>query len=161
MTMLEPSATIASTHEENAAASCELRRLPLRSEVIQAAGRVLAEQCHAAAVQGGWWNDLITGKDLRSEPGQAVRRNIPELLCLVHSEISEALEGYRKDAKDEHLPARPAIEVELADAIIRIFDLGVGIGLDIPGAIAEKLEYNLRRLDHTHSARLASGGKKF
>lgn len=42
---------------------------------------------HAANVSAGWWTDLHTGEDLHG------KRNIGELLCLVHSEISEAIEG--------------------------------------------------------------------
>ena len=37
------------------------------------------------------------------------------------------------------------VEVELADAVIRIADLAGALGLDLGGAIAEKLEYNRNR----------------
>lgn len=53
------------------------------------------------------------------------------------------------------------LEVELADAVIRIFDTAGGLGLDLPGALAEKLAYNARRQDHKPDARKAEGGKKF
>ena len=62
---------------------------------------------------------------------------------------------------DDKLPHRPMLEVELADAVIRIFDMGGGLGLDIPGAIAEKLAYNAGRADHKIENRAAEGGKKF
>lgn len=100
-----------------------------------------------------WWTDMHTGEPLD--------RNIPEMLCLVHSEISEAMEGHRKNLQDDKLPHRKMIEVELADALIRILDLGAGLGLDIGGATEEKLAYNQTRIDHSKEARLAPGGKAY
>lgn len=100
-----------------------------------------------------WWQDLRTG--------QPIERNVGELLALVHSELSEALEGHRKDLRDAHLPARPSFEVELADAIIRILDMAGGLGLDLGGALAQKLEYNWHRADHSHEGRRAPNGKKY
>jgi hypothetical protein len=81
-------------------------------------------------------------------------------LCLIHSEVSEALEGARKGLMDSHLKHRKAEEVELADAIIRIFDLAGARKLDLYGAVVEKMEYNLHRPDHKREARAAEGGKK-
>ncbi|MEY2151126.1 hypothetical protein AB7849_09425 [Rhodanobacter sp. 115] len=128
---------------------------------VHQAAALLGTQCHEAALRAGWWHDLFTGADLRSAPGEKPRCNVPELLCLIHSEVSEALDGFRTGSPDECLPDRPALEVELADAVMRIFSLGAGIGLDLPGAIADKLDYNTHRSDHTREARLAAGGKKF
>lgn len=71
--------------------------------------------------------------------------DVPEKLCLIHSEISEALEAHRKDTMDDKLPDRTGLEVELADAIIRILDLGSALGLDIAGACIDKHEYNVTR----------------
>ena len=48
----------------------------------------LANEVHAANVAKGWWTDLKTGQDLHGT------RNIGELLALMHSEISEALEAH-------------------------------------------------------------------
>lgn len=89
------------------------------------------------------------------------KRNVGELLCLIHSEISEAMEGARKGLKDDKLPHRPMVEVELADAVIRIFDMAGGMGYDVAGAISEKLDYNANRADHKRENRAADGGKKF
>lgn len=108
--------------------------------------------CHQRAVDAGWYSDPATGK--------RIPRNIPEMLALIHSEISEALEGCRKNLQDDHLPHRSMIAVELADAMIRIGDLAGYLNCDLGGAIDEKLEYNLHRADHKPETR-ANGGKRF
>jgi ribosome-associated protein YbcJ (S4-like RNA binding protein) len=53
------------------------------------------------------------------------------------------------------------IEVELADAIIRIGDLAAYLGLDLGGATVEKLAYNSVREDHKIENRRGKNGKKF
>lgn len=53
------------------------------------------------------------------------------------------------------------LEVELADAVIRIFDLAGSKGYDLGSTISEKLAFNLNRPDHKPEARLAEGGKKY
>lgn len=124
------------------------------SDVILESGvQRLVAVCHGASVDGGWWHDLSTG--------QKLERNVPEMLCLIHSEISEAMEGYRKDLMDDKLPHRRMLEVELADAVVRIADLCGGLDLDLAGAIVEKLEYNRKRADHKPENRAKAGGKKF
>ena len=100
-----------------------------------------------------WWADPKTGEPLN--------RNVGEMIALAHSELSEALEGHRKNLMDDHLPDRPMIEVEFADAIIRILDTAYGLGLDIGAAFVAKMNYNLVRADHTNEARLAPGGKAY
>lgn len=112
--------------------------------------------CHRLAAHSGWWTDLKTGEPLTTE-----QINIGEKLCLVHSEVSEAMEGARKGLKDDHLPHRDMLEVELADAVIRILDLAGFLKLDIAGAVIEKLAYNQRRADHKLDNRKADGGKAF
>lgn len=73
-------------------------------------------------------------------------RNKGEMIALMHSELSEALEGIRKDnPPDKHCRELGNVEVELADTIIRILDYAGGFNLDVGGAIAAKLRYNRTR----------------
>jgi NTP pyrophosphatase (non-canonical NTP hydrolase) len=124
----------------------------------QAAGvaaQALTDICHGLAKAAGWWNQ----DDPRTSKANPL--HFSNKLCLVHSEISEAMEGDRKGAMDDKLPHRPMREVELADAVIRIFDLAGGYGLDLAGAIVEKLAYNQKREDHKPEVRAAAGGKGY
>ena len=121
----------------------------LQQEAINA----LVEEIHLGNISKGFYTDLTTGERLV--------RNIPELICLVHSELSEAMEGYRKNIKDDKIHHRDMIEVELADAVIRIFYLAGYLNLDLAGAMFDKLEYNKIRKDHQMENRRKIGGKKF
>lgn len=112
--------------------------------------------CHGLASRSGWWTDKATGERKTRE-----QVNVAEKLCLIHSEISEAMEGDRKDLNDDHLPHRKMIEVELADALIRILDLAGFLQLDVAGATIEKLAYNQQRVDHKLENRAAAGGKAY
>ena len=112
----------------------------------------LKDKCHEASVRGGWWHDLYTGEPLR--------RNFGELLMLIVTELAEAMEGKRKNRMDEHLPHFRSTEVEMADALIRIFDFAGGFNLDIGRALVEKMEYNAVRADHRPENRRKDDGKK-
>lgn len=79
--------------------------------------------CHDNAVAHGWWDE---------------KRPIPELLCLIHSEVSEALEAYRNE---DILGFRE----ELADIAIRLFDLAEGYSVDLEHGIELKHEKNKTR----------------
>lgn len=95
----------------------------------------LAKDAHAIALSKGWY-----GPD---------GRGIPELIALVHSELSEALECYRDGMPVqaiEVIDGKPeGFAVELADTIIRIADMAGYLGLDLDRATALKMAYNRTR----------------
>jgi|SRR5210317_765435 NTP pyrophosphatase (non-canonical NTP hydrolase) len=87
-------------------------------------------------------------------------RSIGDLIALMHSELSEALEEYRNGRTPTEVyynpdkPRKPeGIPIELADCVIRIFDFCGKYGIDLEEALNEKIIYNKSR-PHRH------GGKK-
>ena len=92
----------------------------------------LAQEIYNNAVSHGWWDK---------------EREIPEIIALCHSELSEALEEYRngkpfyyeKDGKPE------GVAVEMIDCIIRILDWAGHEDLDVDDILQWKMEYNKNR----------------
>lgn len=133
------------------------------SHHIAHCGNILMNTCHNASSAAGWWHtgagqSLAVESKSGSMLGKAL---VAQKLMLIVSEVSEAMEGHRKGLQDDKLPHRPMIEVELADAVIRIADLAGALDLDLGGAIAEKLAFNAQRPDHKPEARAAAGGKSY
>ena len=127
----------------------------LNEKIINGAS-CLASHCHQQSLNAGWWHDPETG-----EPHELTPERFAQKLCLIHSEVSEAMEGHRKSLMDDKLPHREMAEVELADAVIRIYDLAGRAGYDVIGAMVEKLTYNANRADHKPENRAQAGGKAY
>lgn len=84
----------------------------------------LIEDCYLVAKEKGWWDK---------------ERSDAEIIALMHSELSEALEAMRNHGtKDD-------IAEELADCCIRIFDYCGAKQIDLYAALVKKIEYNKTR----------------
>jgi NTP pyrophosphatase (non-canonical NTP hydrolase) len=108
-----------------------------------------ANDFHQVAVSKGFWDAYPTR--------EARIRIIPEKLCLIHSEVSEALEDYRTDKDPSERTYEGAklcgFGSEIADVVIRAMELAAALDIDIGAIIEEKHEFNKTR------SRM-NGGKK-
>jgi NTP pyrophosphatase (non-canonical NTP hydrolase) len=89
----------------------------------------LVAQCYGAALAAGWHTDLTTGQPKPLAMGTK--------LMLVVSELAEGMEGHRKGLTDDKLPHRSMLEVELADAVIRVCDTAGAASLDLSHAFVD------------------------
>lgn len=91
-----------------------------------------ARAIHENAKQHGWWDG---------------DRQLPEILCLCHSELSEALEEYRNYKPMCYMEGNKpeGIAIEMADCIIRILDWFAHEGISAEKMIKVKMDYNRYR----------------
>jgi NTP pyrophosphatase (non-canonical NTP hydrolase) len=83
----------------------------------------IAKEIHEIAKAHGWWDE---------------ERSFGEVIALIHSEASEALEAYREDNNN-------LIGEELADIIIRVLDAAEGYGFNMELEIRRKVDINKNR----------------
>lgn len=136
-----------------------MKRINTDQGILSVSQAYSADACFLATIaaeihkdNANWWKDINTG--------EALQRNVGELLMLTVCELAEAMEGSRKNIKDDHLPERLMFEVEIMDALIRLFDICAGMGLDF-NAMFEKMVYNRHRKDHKIENRKLAGGKAY
>lgn len=99
----------------------------------------ITKDVHRIAKDKGWWD---------------TERNNGEMIALIHSELSEALEILRKHPLSVSVKIDAlAIEEELADIVIRVMDMAAGMGWNVGEAIIKKIKYN--------EGRTYRHGKKF
>jgi NTP pyrophosphatase (non-canonical NTP hydrolase) len=80
-------------------------------------------EIHENAIIHGWWSG---------------KRDIPELMALLHSEVSEAFEAYRDHDME-------LFREELADVAIRLMDTAQAFGIDLEKEIMRKAAINRTR----------------
>lgn len=125
-------------------------------QALQSSLQLVLVTCHNAARQAGWWTDPKTGESVRNNP-----LCFSNKLALIHSEVSEAMEGDRKSLPDDKLPQYEMRCVELGDALIRIFDAAGGFDMPLAEATVDKLIFNAVRPDHKKEARTSENGKAY
>ena len=102
---------------------------------------------HKGARDRGWYDGELDEKSIL---------RITSMLCLMHSEISEALEDVRAGRMELSFDEKGkpiGFPSELADVIIRVLDTAEWLGIDMDRMVTVKNEFNETR-PYKH------GGKK-
>ena len=111
----------------------------------------LSAAAHLNSRSKGFWDNRDKVVDACIKAGGATLEQVAmkmidgQQIALMHSELSEALEGSRKNLQDDHLPQFSMMEAELADVVIRIMDHAGAFSLRVGEAIIAKMEYNSGR----------------
>lgn len=112
--------------------------------VYKASLFILGRQILEINKANGW--DCLKPLDWPCHPDEIEKiRKIATLLALIHSEVSEALEGMRAFNKAN-------FQEELADVLIRVLDVATGLGIDMDAEVQAKLEKNKTR-GHKHGGK--------
>lgn len=95
-----------------------------------------------------WWTALAESvAQINKEHGfYDENPNKAEMIALMHSELSEALEALRHDnPPDAHCPKHSSLAVELADCVIRIMHFDARFEVGVVDALLDKVEFNRTR----------------
>lgn len=120
----------------------------IKEEVINS----FIQECHKTSIEKGFYDNVNPNDE----------RFIGTQIALMHSELSEALEEVRDGnigiyysvnktfskgpTEHENMKVKPeGLAVELADCVIRIFDLCGALNIDLYRALEEKMDYNNHR----------------
>lgn len=96
----------------------------------------LCREANEASKRAGWQDEY---------------RSVGDLIALMHTELSEAFEEFRKgkgvtETYFESGHSKPeGMPIELADAVIRIAQFCGQFGIDLESAICQKMVYNETR----------------
>lgn len=130
----------------------ELRRWARTPDAADASLSVYQDAAHATARAKGWWAAHMTPSGIVMTP-----HDVLAMLMLITTEVAEAAEDVRtgdmltkfeQDGKPVGFPS------ELADIVIRVFDLAGGLGIDLQHELALKMMHNTTRT-HRHGGKLA------
>lgn len=143
----------------------------IKDETWDGLGAVI-RQCHRTAAKSGWWDKYMHDGFMSASARFFGAEIIGSKLMLKVTELSEALEEVRGKAPlqevyysgesglatfkgsykevqtwleeqgEKSKPKPEGVPVELADAVIRIFDFCAFFGIDLVGAIRMKMAYN-------------------
>lgn len=125
----------------------------------------LASRCYHDNKKKGFWEAPTTMQECKEKNGDAVldvfvlskpqyvNLKKMEKVMLIVTELSEGVEGIRKDLPSDKIAGFTSEEEEMADALIRILDYAGGFNLRLGAAFEAKLAYNASR-EYKH-------GKKF
>lgn len=115
----------------------------------------LCRKAHEIAIKKGFWasekgidgdTNLMSFDNPFKDPIKLAYRNNGELIALMHSELSEALEALRHgNPKSDHVPKISSLDEEMADLAIRLGDFCASRNIDLEKAIKIKMKYNETR----------------
>jgi hypothetical protein len=149
----------------------------MEKDVVRVFMDSLGKEFHENAVEHGFWPKKVKcyeqdGQDVMEVTNEVDTslRNKGEMIALMHSELSEMLEGVRHSGNEDHCyseiaedtcrcggrknehplmdihcPTFTSEEVEAADIFIRLLEYSYAFKLRIGEAIVAKHEYNVKR----------------
>lgn len=115
---------------------------------------------HANSRAHGWWDaETVEINGEKVVDVMLATATVPEKLMLIVTEASEAMEDYRTGSMTAYMGGdrgnKPCgFPSELADVLIRCFDLAGALGIDLEAEVAKKHAYNVTRT-HRHGGKVA------